>query len=104
MGATDGNGLPVRLLGAIWSARFSATGAASRAPIVAILAPTLILLGLGTTDAAIGLNTKNDLQNATDAAALAVAHAVLATPTPPRRRWKAIAQIGAEQRLPGRRA
>jgi len=48
------------------------------APIVAILAPTLILLGLGTTDAAIGLDTKNDLQNATDAAALSVAHAVLA--------------------------
>jgi len=48
------------------------------APIVAILAPTLILLGLGTTDAALGLNTKNDLQNATDAAALSVAHAVLA--------------------------
>ena len=50
---------------------------ASVAPIVAILAPTLILLGLGTTDAAIGLDTKNDLQNATDAASLAVAHAVL---------------------------
>ena len=51
---------------------------ANVAPIVAILAPTLILMGLGTTDAAIGLNTKNDLQNATDAASLAVAHAVLA--------------------------
>ncbi len=50
---------------------------ANVAPIVAILAPTLILLGLGTTDAAIGLDTKNDLQSATDAASLAVAHAVL---------------------------
>ena len=51
---------------------------ANVAPIVAILAPTLILLGLGTTDAAIGLDTKNDLQSANDAASLAVAHAVLA--------------------------
>jgi Flp pilus assembly protein TadG len=51
---------------------------ANVAPIVAILAPTLILLGLGTADAAIGVDVRSDLQNATDAAALAVAHAVLA--------------------------
>jgi Flp pilus assembly protein TadG len=51
---------------------------ANVAPIVAILAPTLILLGLGGADAAIGVDVKNDLQSANDAAALAVAHAVLA--------------------------
>jgi Flp pilus assembly protein TadG len=49
----------------------------SVAPIVAILAPTLILLGLGGADAAIGVDVRSDLQSATDAAALAVAHAVL---------------------------
>jgi Flp pilus assembly protein TadG len=67
----------VRLIGAIVR-RLVGNRRGAVAPIVAILAPTLILLGLGTTDAAIGLDTKNDLQNATDAAALAVAHAVLA--------------------------
>jgi len=66
-----------RLFGALVRRAFG-DRRASVAPIVAILAPTLILLGLGTTDAALGVDTKNDLQNATDAAALAVAHAVLA--------------------------
>jgi Flp pilus assembly protein TadG len=50
----------------------------SIAPIVAIVAPTLILLGLGGADAAIGVDVRSDLQSATDAASLAVAHAVLA--------------------------
>ena len=65
---------------------------ANVAPIVAILAPTLILLGLGTTDAALGLDTKNDLQSATDAAALAVAHAVLANANTTEVSLKATAQ------------
>ncbi len=65
---------------------------ANVAPIVAILAPTLILLGLGTTDAALGLDTRNDLQNATDAAALAVAHAVLANPNTTEASLKTTAQ------------
>jgi len=65
---------------------------ASVAPIVAILAPTLILLGLGGADAAIGVDVKNDLQNANDAAALAVAHAVLANPNTTEASLKATAQ------------
>ena len=65
---------------------------ASVAPIVAILAPTLILLGLGTADAAIGLDVRSDLQSATDAAALSVAHAVLANVNTTETSLKATAQ------------
>jgi len=64
----------------------------SIAPVVAILAPTLILLALGGTDVAVGVDTKNDLQSATDAAALAVAHAVLANANTTETSLKATAQ------------
>ena len=83
-------GLP-RMLAALIRRAFG-DRKANVAPMVAILAPTLILLGLGTTDAAFGLNTRNDLQNATDAAALAVAHAVLANPNTTEASLKTTAQ------------
>ncbi|MBV9511418.1 MAG: pilus assembly protein [Caulobacteraceae bacterium] len=65
---------------------------ATVATIFALSAPILIMLTLGVTDFGMTLDSKNNLQQATDAAALAVAAATVANPNTPEATLKADAQ------------
>jgi Flp pilus assembly protein TadG len=83
------------------AARFAGDRRASVAIISALVFPIIVLLALGGTDVAMALNTKENLQNATDAASLAVAAATVQNPNTAEATLKTTAQVVLTNDFPG---
>jgi Flp pilus assembly protein TadG len=86
---------------AVCVSRFFGDRRASVATVAALVFPVIVLLGLGGTDAAMALNAKENLQNATDAAALAVSAATVQNPNTAEATLKLTAQAVLTNDFPG---
>jgi len=83
------------------AARFARERRASVATISALVFPIIVMIALGGTDVAMALNAKENLQNATDAASLAVAAATVQNPNTAEATLKATALAVLTSDFPG---
>jgi Flp pilus assembly protein TadG len=72
--------------------RFLGTRRGSMAPMLALTMPVILLVIVGSLDFSLSVGSKSDLQDATDAASLAVATATAANPNTPETTLKTLAQ------------